>query len=172
MRRVWPCLRGPARIRAQSLATLLVAAAAVIAGCAVAGEPRSPSTRVAQSDRAPLRLTLSSDRPAYTVGQPVTLTLAVENIGTAPVALTAPSAQLYDFAVFRGDREVWRWSADRAFAAQITEWTLAPGQRREFSEAWRPAPGIAAPGDYTAEAALMGGPPLGGPPLRLALVVR
>ena len=115
---------------------------------------------------------LSSDRPAYAVGQPVTLTLVVENIGPAPAVITAPSAQLYDFAVFRGDREIWRWSADRAFPAQITEWTLAPGQRREFSEPWRPAPGTAVPGDYTAEAALMGGPRLAGPPLRLAIVVR
>jgi hypothetical protein len=165
-----PCLRGQARRRARVLAALLVAA--VIAGCADAGAPRSPGPRAVQSDRAPLRLTLSSDRPVYAAGQPVTLTLAVENIGTAPVPITAPSAQLYDFALFRGDRETWRWSADRAFAAQITEWALAPGQRREFSETWRPAPGTAAPGDYIAEAALMGGPRLAGPPLRLGISVR
>ena len=163
MRLVGPCLRGPARRRARSLATLLVAAVAVVAGCGVAGEPRSPGPRVAQSDRAPLRLMLSSDRPAYAVGQPVTLTLVVENIGPAPAVITAPSAQLYDFAVFRGDREIWRWSADRAFPAQITEWTLAPGQRREFSEPWRPAPGTAVPGDVHCRGGADGWAPAGRP---------
>jgi Intracellular proteinase inhibitor len=102
----------------------------------------------------------------------VTLTLVIENTGTAPALVIAPSAQLYDFAVFHGDREVWRWSADRGFAAQITEWTLAPGERREFSEAWRPAPGTAVPGEYIAEATLAGGRLLGVQPLRLAIHVR
>ena len=44
-----------------------------------------------QSDRAPLRLMLSSDRPAYAVGQPVTLTLVVENIGPAPAVSRRPA---------------------------------------------------------------------------------
>jgi hypothetical protein len=143
---------------------------AVIAECAGGAGPAiaQPGSR----DRPALRVTLSSDQQVYAAGQPVTLTLVIENTGTAPALVIAPSAQLYDFAVFHGDREVWRWSADRGFAAQITEWTLAPGERREFSEAWRPAPGTAVPGEYIAEATLAGGRLLGVQPLRLAIHVR
>jgi hypothetical protein len=154
--------------RAIALA-MLILPAVIPAG---AGGAELAMAQPSSRDRPALRLTLTSDRPAYAVGQPVTLTLIVENTGTAAVLVTAPSAQLYDFAVFRGDREVWRWSADRGFAAQITEWTLAPGQRREFSETWQPAPGSAALGENIAEATLMGGRPLGVQPLRVAIHVR
>jgi hypothetical protein len=153
-----------------ALAILLLPAA--IAAGAGAGEPGRAGAELGHAARPGLRLALSSDRPAYAAGQPVTLTLVVENAGPAPVVVTAPSGQLYDFAVRKGDRDVWRWSADRAFPMQLTEWTLAPGERRVFSETWRPAPGTPAPGDYTAEATLAGGHLLGAEPVHLPLPVR
>lgn len=143
---------------------------AVLAACADPAEPR----RVAQAgrgDRSPLRIALSSDRPAYAPGQPVTLTLVVENTGAAPVVITAPTGQLHDFAVLQGDREIWRWSADLAFPAQITEWTLEPGQRREFSQTWHPGPGAPPPGDHAAVGTLAGGGALGVPPARITFRV-
>ena len=155
-----------------ALALVILVLPAAVAACAGAGESGRAGAKLGQATRAGLRVTLSSDRPTYAAGQPVILSLVVENAGPAPILVTAPSGQLYDFAVLKGDRDVWRWSADRAFPMQITEWTLAPGERRVFSETWRPASGTPAAGDYTAEATLAGGHLLGVQPLRLALPVR
>jgi hypothetical protein len=146
--------------------------AAILAGCAASDGTAGAVAQAGRGERPALRLTLSSDRAAYAVGQPVKLTLTVENTGGAPLVVTTPTAQLYDFAVFRGGQEVWRWSGDRGFATQIMEWTLAPGQRREFSETWHPAAGSQTPGDYTVVATLAGGQLLGAQPLRLTFPVR
>lgn len=151
------------------LATLVLPA--VLAGCADSAESRRAAAQAGRGDRSPLRIALSSDRPAYPPGHPVTLTLVVENPGAAPVVITAPTGQLHDFAVLHGDREIWRWSAELAFPAQITEWTLEPGQRREFSQTWHPGPGAPAPGDYAAVGTLAGGGPLGVPPARITFRV-
>ena len=147
----------------------LIMLSAVVAACADAGNP-GPAT--AQPGHPALRITLSSDRQSYAVGQPVALTLTVANTGSAPVTIIAPTAQLYDFAVLRGDQEVWRWGADGAFAAQITEWSVAPGARREFSQTWRPSPTSQGSGDYTAVATLMGTAAMGVQPMRLRIAVR
>jgi hypothetical protein len=148
----------------------LVLLAALDVGCGQAGSP-PPATPLAQAGRPSLRLTLSSDRQSYAAGQPVTLTLTVENTGAAPVVVTSPSAQLYELAVRQGDREIWRSGAGGGFATEITEWTLGPGDRREFAETWRPPPGTA-PGDYAAIATLMGGAALGVLPMKLPIAIR
>ena len=151
-------------MRALALAMLLLPAMAIVGVDGGSG-------RLGAQTGAPLHLALTADRPSYAPGQPVALTLAVENAGAAPVAVTAPTAQRYDFAVLRDGREIWRWSADRAFPAQVTEWTIGPGERREFSETWRPA-SAQPPGDYTAVATLAGGQSLGTGPTRLTFSIR
>lgn len=136
-------------------------------GCAA---PAPPGT-----GRLALRLELRSDRAVYTRGQPVELTLAVTNTGRVAVTVTAPTGQRYDFAVLRGEREVWRWSADKLFPAAITETVLAPGERRAFTETWDPRDGSGQPvpaGDYVAVGTLIGGERLGLGPARLPIAIR
>lgn len=85
-----------------------------------------------------LTVTVASDRPAYAVGAPITFTLTVTNASGAPVQLSFPSGQRYDFAVTSatGAAEAWRWSRDRAFTQSFEMRTLAPGETLTFSEGW------------------------------------
>jgi hypothetical protein len=84
-----------------------------------------------------VQLRLTSDQAAYPVGAPVTLTLTVTNAGRAPVTLQFSSGQKYDFEVRRAGQVVWRWAADRMFTQALTSMTLAPGERKLFTETWK-----------------------------------
>ena len=137
---------------------------ALVVGTAFAGE-----------GPAALRLDLRADRPIYAVGQPVQLTLAVTNPGLAPISLTAPSSQLYDFAVLRDGSEVWRWSADKMFLTVLTQLTISPGETRTFTERWdqrdrdgRPVD----PGHYEVLGILTGGEQVGLVPGRVRITIR
>jgi hypothetical protein len=74
----------------------------------------------------------------------VELLLQVTNTTGAPVPLTFPSGQSYDFVVYDGTaREVWRWSAGQMFTQAVREESLAPGETRTYREVWVPEPGTA-----------------------------
>jgi hypothetical protein len=64
--------------------------------------------------------------------------LRVTNASEAPVELTFPTGQSFDFVVLQNGREVWRWSGDRMFTQAIREERLAPGETRSFSAEWQP----------------------------------
>lgn len=122
-----------------------------------------------------LQLVLSADRAVYARGEPVRLTLAVTNPGPAPVTLTAPTSQLYDFIVLKDGVEVWRWSAGRMFLTVLTELTIAPGETRAFSEVWdqqdregRPV----GPGEHVVLGVLTGGEQVGLVPQHLSITIR
>ena len=69
-----------------------------------------------------------------------TFTLDVMNRGASPAVVAFPAAQQYDFVVSAGfpAATVWRWSADRSFAATPTSRTLAPGEHWVIAERWHP----------------------------------
>src|SRR5439155_14861240 len=103
------------------------------------------------------QLRLTTDRPAYPAGAPVALSLTVTNPGNAPVTLQFSSGQKYDFEVRRAGQVVWRWAADRMFTQALTSLTLAPGERKVFTETWKQVDnnGHAVPaGSYEATAML------------------
>ncbi len=110
---------------------------------------------------------------AFRVGEPVVLVLVVQNRGSAPARLSLPTAQLYDFQVEQDGREVWRWSAGRAFATVVTPLELPPGGSRTFRERWpqADAAGRQVPaGTYAASGSLLtGGEPLPTPPLSITI---
>lgn len=122
-----------------------------------------------------LRLELRADRTVYSTGEPVRLTFAVTNPGPAPVTFTAPSSQLYDFAVLKGGTEVWRWSAGRMFLTVLTDLTVPPGETRAFTETWdqrdrdgRPV----GPGEYVVVGVIVGSEQSGLAPQRLSITIR
>jgi hypothetical protein len=86
---------------------------------------------------AGVRLRLTADKTSYTAGAPVALTLTVTNGSRSPVTLEFSSGQKVDFEVRRGGQAVWRWSADRMFTQALTSLTLAPGERKVFTETWK-----------------------------------
>jgi hypothetical protein len=111
-----------------------------------AGTVEEPTAPVPAGD---LQLALTTDKTTYAAGEPVTLTLTVTNPRPTPVALAFASSQQYDFEVRLGERSLWRWSADWAFAQMLTRRVLGPGERWVVFETWdgrddqgqRPAPG-------------------------------
>lgn len=85
-----------------------------------------------------------------TVGDGVTFSFSVVNAGDTPIELTFRDACRADFAVYKREALVWRYSDGRSFTQAITMADFQPGERAQFEETW-PDP---APGDYTAEATL------------------
>lgn len=113
---------------------------ATLAGCApngavsreepVGGEAAVPLTR------------LATTLQAESNGDSVRFSLRVTNATDAPLPLTFPTGQSFDFVVEREGREVWRWSEDMMFTQAIREETLAPGETRSYSATWEPPAGI------------------------------
>lgn len=129
-------------------------------GTGVAGIADPPPVQQARRVTA----TVATDRPSYSVGETVRFTLTVRNNSSAPVTVTLPTGQRYDFVVrSSGGGEVWRWSRDRAFTQIFGEQTLAPGQTLTFSDTWdqRDNAGRQAPaGTYTVVGIFTSAPPL------------
>ena len=155
---------------------LILAGAAVLFSCGTETLAKaSLSAALAGEGSVALRLDLRADKGVYALGEPVELTLAVTNPGPDPVSLTAPSSQLYDFAVLKEGREVWRWSADKMFLTVLTRLTISPGETRAFTEPWdqrdrdgRPV----SPGDYIVIGVLIGGEKMGLAPHELRITIR
>lgn len=109
------------------------------------------------SERPLSEAPVSADRLATSLivqvkGDGVVFILQVTNAGASPVSVTFPTAQAYDFVVWRGGERVWSWSADRMFAQVIREETLAPEETWRYEAPWAPASGE--PGEYEVEARL------------------
>ncbi len=102
----------------------------VAAGDAATGPVRSARM---QGD---LQFTLEAAQQVYKTGEPVRMSLTVENTGSQPETLRFSSGQQYDFTVTQAGSEIWRWSADRFFIQALTQFTLAPGAKRTFAESW------------------------------------
>ena len=129
---------------------LLLLAVLAPAACT---RPLAPPPDGMASTPAPAQAPLVSSLSVETRGDTVVLALQVTNPYAAPVPVTFPTAQTYDFAVrAAGGRELWRWSADRGFGQAVQTRTLAPGATWEFAERWVPPAGTR--GELTAVARL------------------
>jgi hypothetical protein len=111
-----------------------------------------------QSGAAGVQLRLTSQKRGYAIKEPVQLTFTVTNPARSAVTLNFSSGQLYDIEVRHAGRTVvWSWSAGRFFTQALTELTLGPGERRNFSVTWNQQDNegqSVAPGAYTAVATL------------------
>lgn len=83
-----------------------------------------------------LRFTMEVGQPEYRAGEQVPMTFVVENTGPISQTLAFSSGQQFDFAVTANGREIWRWSAGKAFIQMLTSITLAPGEKKTFTAAW------------------------------------
>jgi hypothetical protein len=117
--------------------TLLLLLAALAGGCT---RPLPPPPDGMAPPPEPPQPALVTSLHVETAGDTVLLALRVTNPYQAPVQVTFPSGQTYDFAVRAGGRELWRWSADRGFTQAVQTRTLEPGGTWTFGERWvRPA---------------------------------
>jgi hypothetical protein len=113
--------------------TPLLALCLLAAACP--GPGSAPPANRANPGHAPLVASLQVETAG---ADSVRLVLQVTNAQAAPLAVTFPSGQSYDFAVLDGARELWRWSADMGFTQAVRTETLAPGETRSYAETWRP----------------------------------
>lgn len=113
--------------------TLVLSGLLATLACGKSGDAE-PAARIAVPD-ATLVATITTDRPAYSPGEPVTLTLTLRNTTTAPATLEFASAQRYDCTIEdAGAQEVWRWSAGQMFAQMLGEETLGAGDSVVYRE--------------------------------------
>ena len=89
-----------------------------------------------QDDENTLRLSITTSKAAYPLGEPIKLSLAVKNISEHHVTLTFASSKQYDFIVTREGHELWKWSNGQMFAMVLTRLVLDPQESRSFEADW------------------------------------
>jgi hypothetical protein len=115
---------------------LAVALLALIAASAC-----RPQSEAGPAPQASYRSPLATSLKVEALGDSARFVLQVTNGTGAPVTITFPSGQTYDFQVLDGSRAEWSWSADRSFMQAIRMDTLAPGETRTYAEVFR-APSV------------------------------
>ena len=105
---------------------------------------------------ARMQATIQAERSRVRSGETVRLTYTVINASDQAMELTFPSSGQCDMEVRRrpepnaryaaGALTVWQLSRTRAYLTALTKLTLAPGERKSFTEAW--VVGNLAPGVY------------------------
>jgi hypothetical protein len=103
------------------------------------GKPDVPTPPVVVRPSTELPAQLSTI-VASTAASEVSLTLTVKNPNAQPIDVTFPSGQKYDFVVTDSltGKDVWRWSAGRAFTQSLETRTVPPNGALTFTEKWTP----------------------------------
>jgi hypothetical protein len=106
-------------------------------------------------------LSLELDRGSYLPLQDIEAKLTIRHSGDEPVRLQFSTSQRYDLTILGADGdEIWRWSAERAFAQVMGEEVLGPSRRELVYRQRVSAP--ERPGAYTLAGRITttAGPPL------------
>lgn len=121
-----------------------------------------PAGLVVGNPSPPLVVRFAVEPRSAPSGTPRTLRLSIGNPGPDPVTLRFGSTQVYDFLLDDPMTMMpgwdWIWSSLKDFPAVMTELTIPPGGRLEYSEPWngRIAPDHRMrPGVYPMQAVLM-----------------
>ncbi len=104
--------------------------------------PEPPVTAQPPMDEPSPAVPLVSSLQVETIEDSVRFTFMATNASDAPLELTFPTGQSFDFVVMENGRELWRWSEDRMFTQAIRTETLAPGETRTYHAVWQPPPGV------------------------------
>lgn len=84
-----------------------------------------------------VELVLNGGEGEFTQGEPISMTLAITNCEDGSLRRVYASGQQYDFVVSDDQqRELWRWSHDKAFTQAIQEATFGPGETVTYTEVW------------------------------------
>lgn len=166
--------------RREGLLTLLWVGLAVLA---VAGALSGPGASRAGGDggaagrplpaAAPHALVLALDVQPLAAGGETAYVLALGVMSTHAErhVVVFPDGQAFDFVVEQDGRELWRWSAGRAFSQAVVRRALEPGRLYLFTAAWdgRDAAGRPVIGEVQVRAVLTAEQPLAAPPAPLHL---
>jgi hypothetical protein len=110
-----------------------VTAWVLVAGCATLWSACAPIVQEGDSDDA-----LLASLQVYTSGERIGLVLQLTNTDDAPLEVTFPSGQSFDFLVQAGPEELWRWSGDQLFTQAVRRETWGAGESRRFEAEWEP----------------------------------
>ena len=114
----------------------------------------SPTTGPPFPFEGPLGIDLFTLGVFFKQGEPVRLTITVAASET--ITLHYRTTQRYDIVITdSADKEVWRWSKDKAFGEVVEEVTLEQNETLTFNESWDQRDNSGqpvAPGSYTATA--------------------
>ncbi len=117
----------------------------------------TPTTTTAPNIAAPrtfgsLQFTLSADKAAYALTDPVSLTFTVKNVGQQPVKFLFGSSKRYDVKAFLNNTLVYQESTGAGYGGAIEIFSLQPGESRAFTDTLNTPndkPFTATPGTYT-----------------------
>ncbi len=98
--------------------------------------PLSFADSIQNGDLANLRFLLTTDKPAYAVGEAVNITFTLTNPTAQEVRLQFSSSRQFDFVVRRNETEVWRWSNRRMFSMMLTTVVLKPQSSKRYTAVW------------------------------------
>jgi predicted small secreted protein len=70
---------------------------------------------------------MMTDKPVYSPGEVITMTLQVFNRTEERVAFHFRTSQRYDFLIDESGNKVWQWSDGMVFAMVLGEETIKPG---------------------------------------------
>ena len=79
-----------------------------------------------------------TDRDIYRKNEEIKASVKIVNIDKEPLKLEFNSTQHYDFIVLKKKREVYRWSADKAFSMMINSMIIEPSEEKVFTERINP----------------------------------
>lgn len=109
-------------------------------------------------NRAGLTARVQTDKAEYSTGERIRLSIEVLNLSSNSTRLDFGSTQRYDFMVFKGNEDFWRWSSDKMFGMILGSLVLRPDEKRSYTEVLETA-GIS-PGNYDLVGIITCRPPL------------
>jgi Intracellular proteinase inhibitor len=96
-----------------------------------------PARSLRSAPLTTLDLRLDTDRPAYAVGEPVTLRLVASNQSDQQQTLAFPTSQECDFVVSTAaGAVVWQASCNRFFLQAFHNRSIGPRETLEFTDRW------------------------------------
>ncbi len=91
---------------------------------------------IQNGDLTNLQFSLTTDKPAYAVGEPVNIVFTLTNPTEREIRIQFTSSQRFDFVVRRDKTEVWRWSNGRMFSMMLTTMVLKPQSSKSHTAVW------------------------------------
>jgi hypothetical protein len=132
----------------------LCAALGLMALCAAAfSQEPGDAAQAPRPAKRPVTLTVSTDKPAYTSGEPVKITLKLATTLATPSDFQFGSAQKFDIWIRKGEGlkgdVVWHWAKGKMFAQMLTSAHVTRDAPLTFTATCDKAEAALAPGTYT-----------------------
>jgi len=121
----------------------------------------------------PMQFSLTTDKPAYKIGEPVSFTMKLRNKGDKAQDIQFFSGQRFDVSIQNAaGQTVWNWAANKRFTDSLSKSPLAPNEEMAFDATWNghALPNFQiAPGTYSVHAKLTSRPAVEATPVSIEI---